>query len=99
MLFGGLFEVGWVVGLRYTQGFTRLLPSIGTVACMAASIGCLGLAVKHLPIGTAYAVWTGVSIAGAAMLGVYLFDEPATLLRSASIGLIVLGIVGLKLAA
>lgn len=99
LLVGGLCEIGWVVGLRYTLGFTRLLPSIGTVAFMAASIGCLGLAVKSLPIGTAYAVWTGVSIAGTAMLGVYLFDEPVTLLRFASIGLILLGIVGLRLAS
>ena len=97
LLLGGLFEVGWLVGLKYTEGFTRLLPSIVTVAFMAASIGCLGLAVKSIPIGTAYAVWTGTSIAAVAALGIYLFGEPTTVIRLASIGLILFGIIGLRL--
>lgn len=97
LLVGGLCEVGWLILLKYAEGFTRLLPSIGTLAFMAASIGCLGLAVRSLPLGTAYGVWTGTSIASAAALGIYLFNEPATLLRLTSIGLIVLGIAGLRL--
>jgi quaternary ammonium compound-resistance protein SugE len=99
LLVGGLCEVGWLVGLKFTEGFTRLQPSIVTVAFMAASIGCLSLAVKSIPIGTAYAVWTGTSIAGAATLGIYLFGEPTTSLRLVSIGLILMGIIGLRLDA
>ena len=97
LIVGGLCEVGWLIGLKYSEGFTRLLPSIVTMAFMGASIGCLGLAVKSIPIGTAYAAWTGTSIAAAAALGIYLFDEPTTLLRLVSIGLIILGIIGLRL--
>lgn len=93
----GLMEIGWAIGLKYTDGFTRLLPSILTLACMLASIVLLGLAVKTLPIGTAYAVWTGIGAVGTAVLGIILFDDPATALRLACIGLIVAGIVGLKL--
>jgi quaternary ammonium compound-resistance protein SugE len=93
----GLMEIGWAIGLKYTDGFTRLLPSILTLACMLASIVLLGLAVKTLPIGTAYAVWTGIGAVGTAVLGIILFGDPATALRLACIGLIVAGIVGLKL--
>ena len=93
----GLLEVGWAIGLKYTEGFTRLWPSVGTIASMIISIGLLGLALKTLPVGTAYAVWTGIGAIGTAALGIYLFNEPATALRLASIGLILAGIVGLKL--
>lgn len=94
----GLLEVGWAIGLKYTEGFTRLVPSGLTLASMVGSIVLLGLAVKTLPIGTAYAVWTGIGAVGTALLGIALFGEPATALRLACIGLIVAGIVGLKLA-
>jgi quaternary ammonium compound-resistance protein SugE len=93
----GLMEVGWAIGLKYTEGFTRLVPSVLTLACMAGSILLLGLALKTLPIGTAYAVWTGIGAVGTAILGIALFGEPATAARLACIGLIVAGIVGLKL--
>ena len=93
----GLLEIGWAIGLKYTEGFTRLVPSVLTLACMLASIVLLGLAVKTLPIGTAYAVWTGIGAVGTATLGIILFGDPATALRLACIGLIVAGIVGLKL--
>ena len=93
----GLLEIGWAIGLKYTDGFTRLVPSVLTLAAMAGSIILLGLALKTLPIGTAYAVWTGIGAVGTALLGIYLFDEPASAARLASIGLIVSGIVGLKL--
>ena len=99
LFFAGLTEVGWAVGLKYTDGFTRLVPSILTVACMAVSLGLLGLALKTLPIGTAYAVWTGIGTIGTALLGVVLFGESAGALRLACIGLIVAGIVGLKLVS
>jgi len=99
LIVGGLCELGWLIGLKFTEGFTRLLPSIVTVTFMAASIGCLGLAVKSIPLGTAYAAWTGTSIASAAALGIYLFNEPTTLLRLVSIGLIVLGIIGLRVGS
>ena len=92
----GLMEIGWAIGLKYTEGFTRLVPSVLTLACMLASIVLLGLAVKTLPIGTAYAVWTGIGAVGTAILGIILFGDPATALRLACIG-IVAGIVGLKL--
>ena len=98
MLFvAGLMEIGWAIGLKYTEGFSRLLPSILTLACMAGSIILLGVAVKTLPIGTAYAVWTGIGAVGTAFLGIILFGEPATAARLACIGLIVAGIIGLKL--
>ncbi len=99
LLIAGLCEVTWAISLKYTHGFSRLLPSIITLAAMAASIGCLGLALKSLPVGTAYAVWTGIGAAGTALLGIYLFSEPATLPRLACIGLIISGIIGLKLAS
>jgi quaternary ammonium compound-resistance protein SugE len=93
----GLMEVGWAIGLKYTEGFTRLVPSVLTLAAMAASMALLGLALKTLPIGTAYAVWTGIGAVGTAFLGIWLFGEPATATRLLCIGLIVSGIVGLKL--
>lgn len=97
LLVAGLMEVGWAVGLKYTEGFTRLTPSVLTLAAMAASMALLGLALKELPIGTAYAVWTGIGAVGTAALGIVLFGDPATLARLGCIGLIVAGIVGLKL--
>jgi quaternary ammonium compound-resistance protein SugE len=93
----GLFEIGWAIGLKYTDGFTKLVPSVLTVVAMAVSVILLGVALKTLPVGTAYAVWTGVGAVGTAILGIYLFGDPATTARLTSIGLIVAGIVGLKL--
>lgn len=93
----GLFEVGWAVGLKYSEGFTRPVPSILTVLSMIVSLGLLGLALRTLPLGTAYAVWTGIGTVGTAILGIWLFGEPATALRLACIGLVVAGILGLKL--
>ncbi len=93
----GLFEVGWAIGLKYTEGFSRLWPSLGTVAAMAISFYLLALALKTLPIGTAYAVWTGIGAVGTAVLGIALFGESSALLRLACIALIVAGILGLKL--
>ncbi|MBO4224957.1 quaternary ammonium compound efflux SMR transporter SugE [Bradyrhizobium neotropicale] len=97
LLIAGLMEIGWAIGLKYTEGFTRLVPSALTLLSMVGSIVLLGLALKTLPIGTAYAVWTGIGAVGTATLGIILFGEPATALRLSSIGLIVAGIVGLKL--
>jgi quaternary ammonium compound-resistance protein SugE len=99
LLLAGLFEVGWAIGLKYTEGFSRLFPSLLTVAAMVLSLALLGLALKSLPVGTAYAVWTGVGAVGTAVLGIILFSEPATVLRLTCIGLIVCGIAGLKFAA
>ncbi|MCU1287511.1 MAG: small multidrug resistance protein [Acidobacteriales bacterium] len=99
LLVAGLCEIAWAIGLKYTEGFSRLLPMIGTVAAMVASIGFLGAALKSLPVGTAYAVWTGIGTIGTTMLGIYLFNEPATLLRLACIGFILSGIIGLKLTS
>ena len=93
----GLMEIGWAIGLKYTEGFSRPVPSVLTLVCMTASVILLGPAVKTLPIGTAYAVWTGIGAVGTAILGIILFGDPATALRLACIGLIVAGIVGLKL--
>ena len=93
----GLFEIGWAIGLKYTDGFTRLLPSVWTLASMILSIVLLGLALRTLPVGTAYAVWTGIGAVGTAALGIYLFAEPATVARLLCIGLILSGIIGLKL--
>ena len=93
----GLLEIGWAIGLKYTDGFTRLLPSLWTVASMILSIVLLGLALRTLPVGTAYAVWTGIGAIGTAALGIYLFAEPATVARLLCIGLILSGIIGLKL--
>lgn len=93
----GLFEIGWAVGLKYTDGFTRLWPTVGTAVSLVLSMGLLGVALKTLPLGTAYAVWTGVGTVGTAVLGLVLFREPATAARLVCIALIVTGIVGLKL--
>jgi quaternary ammonium compound-resistance protein SugE len=95
----GLFEVCWAIGLKYTEGFTRLWPSVGTVAAMTASVVLLGWAMRSLPVGTAYAVWTGIGAVGTVLLGLVLFDEPATVARLGCVALIVAGIVGLKLSA
>lgn len=95
----GLFEVGWAIGLKYTEGFSRLWPSVATVIAMAASFILLSYAMKTIPVGTAYAVWTGIGAAGTAALGIFLFSEPATAMRLASLALIVAGIAGLKLAS
>jgi quaternary ammonium compound-resistance protein SugE len=95
----GLFEIGWAVGLKYTEGFTRLIPSLLTVASMVVSLALFGLALRSLPLGTAYAVWTGIGTIGTALLGIWLFGEAATIMRLACIGLIVSGIVGLKLVS
>ena len=97
LFIAGLMEIGWAIGLKYAEGFTRLVPSVLTLACMLGSIVLLGFALKTLPVGTGYAVWTGIGTVGTAILGIVLFGEPATALRLASIGLIVCGIVGLKL--
>jgi quaternary ammonium compound-resistance protein SugE len=97
LLVAGLLEVGWAVGLKYTAGFTRLWPSVFTLATMAGSVGMLGVALRTLPLGTAYAVWTGIGTVGTAIAGMILLGEPAGALRLLSIALIVAGIVGLKL--
>jgi len=93
----GLLEIGWAIGLKYTDGFTRLVPTLATLTAMVVSIGLLGLALKSLPVGTAYAVWTGIGTVGTAILGIVLYGEPADALRLACIALIVAGIAGLKL--
>jgi quaternary ammonium compound-resistance protein SugE len=97
LLVAGLFEVGWAIGLKYTQGFTRLWPSMATVLCMALSFVLLAQALKTLPIGTAYAVWTGIGTVGTVLLGIILFAEPPEPLRLGCILLIVIGIAGLRL--
>ena len=99
LFFAGLFEVGWAIGLKYTEGFSRLLPSSLTLISMGASVWLLAVAMKSLPVGTAYAVWVGIGAVGTVILGIYLFDEPMDLLRIGSVGLIIAGIIGLKLAA
>ena len=98
LVLAGLFEIGWAIGLKYTEGFTRMWPSVGTIAAMAISLGLLGIAMKSLPVGTAYAVWVGVGAVGTVILGIVLFDEPLNALRVGSVALIVAGLVGLKLA-
>jgi quaternary ammonium compound-resistance protein SugE len=97
LFLAGLMEIGWAIGLKYTDGFTRLVPSVLTLTSMLFSIVLLGFALKTLPIGTAYAVWTGIGAVGTAILGIVLFGDPATMARLACIGLIVAGIAGLKL--
>ena len=97
LFIAGLFEVGWAIGLKYTDGFTRLWPTLLTLASMIVSLWLLGLALKTLPVGTAYAVWTGVGTVGTAILGIILFGESTAALRLACIGLIIAGILGLKL--
>jgi quaternary ammonium compound-resistance protein SugE len=97
LLLAGLFEICWAVGIKYTEGFSRLWPSVGTVAAMVVSVALLGYAVKTLPLGTAYAIWTGIGAVGTALAGMVLFGEAATAARLVCIGLIGAGIVGLKL--
>lgn len=96
LLFAGLLEVGWAIGLKYTEGFTRPLPTVLTVISMIASMGLLGLAAKTLPIGTAYGVWVGIGTVGAAILGIFLFREPATPARLGFLALMIVAIIGLK---
>ncbi len=99
LVMAGLLEVGWAIGLKYTEGFTRLWPSVGTLTAMALSVILLGMAMKSLPVGTSYAIWVGVGAVGTALLGIVLFGEAANAGRLISLGLIVAGIVGLKLAS
>lgn len=99
LVLAGLLEIGWAIGLKYTEGFTRLWPTLGTVTAMVTSIVLLGVAMKQLPVGTAYAVWVGVGAVGTAVLGIVLFGESASPARVASLALIVAGIIGLKLAS
>ncbi len=98
LIVAGLFEVGWAIGLKYTEGFTRFWPTVGTVVAMVISLGLLGVAMKSLPVGTSYAVWVGVGAVGTAILGIVLLGESANAGRLISLALIVAGIVGLKLA-
>lgn len=99
LFFAGLFEVGWAVGLKYTEGFTRPIPTALTVAAMLVSLGLLGLAMKELPLGTAYAIWTGVGAIGTVIAGIILFGESMALFRLASVALIIAGLAGLKLSS
>ena len=99
LFFAGLFEVGWAVGLKYTEGFTRPLPTTLTIGAMVISLGLLGLAMKDLPLGTAYAIWTGVGAVGTVIAGIILFGESRALFRLASVALIIAGLVGLKISA
>ncbi len=99
LFLAGLLEVVWAVGLKYTDGFTRLWPTVGTGLALAGSMGLLAMALRTLPLGTAYAVWTGIGTIGTAVLGIVLFHEPATAMRLACIAMIVAGIVGLKVAS
>ena len=98
LVLAGLFEMVWAIALKYTEGFTRLWPSVGTVVAMAISLWLLGIAMRTLPVGTAYAVWVGVGAAGTVILGIILLGEPASPARLVCVGLILAGIVGLKLA-
>ena len=98
LVIAGLFEVGWAIGLKYTEGFTRLWPSVGTVVSMVISLWLLGIAMKTLPVGTAYGVWVGIGAVGTVILGIVLLKEPASALRLISVALIIAGIVGLKLS-
>lgn len=99
LVLAGLFEVGWAIGLKYTDGFTKLWPTLGTVGAMVISLGLLGIAMKSLPVGTAYAIWVGVGAVGTVILGIVLFHEPMNALRMISVGLIIAGLIGLKLAS
>jgi quaternary ammonium compound-resistance protein SugE len=99
LVIAGLFEITWAIGLKYAEGFTKLVPSVITIVGMILSVVLLGLALRELPVGTGYAVWTGIGTVGAAILGMILFQEPATAIRLGCIALIVVGIIGLKFAA
>ncbi len=98
LVLAGLFEIGWAIGLKYTEGFTRPLPSVLTLASMTVSVVLLGLAMRTLPVGTAYAVWMGIGVIGTVILGIVLFGESMGWLRLTSLGLIIVGVLGLKLA-
>ena len=98
LFIAGLFESAWAVGLKYTDGFTRPLPTLLTIAAMAVSLGLLGLAMKELPLGTAYAIWTGIGAVGTVIAGILLFGESMALMRLLSVALIVAGLIGLKLS-
>lgn len=97
LFLAGLFETAWAIGLKYTHGFSRLWPSVGTLVAMAISVILLAQAMKSLPVGTAYAIWTGIGAVGAVTMGIILFNEPATLARMACLALIISGIIGLKI--
>ncbi len=99
LFLAGLFEIGWAVGLKFTEGFTRFWPTVGTVAALIISVILLGMAAKSLPIGTAYAVWTGIGAAGTVVCGILFLGDPATAVRLCCVGLILAGVLGLKLAA
>jgi quaternary ammonium compound-resistance protein SugE len=99
LIVAGAFEVAWAIGLKYTEGFTKPVPTVLTIAAMIVSMGLLGIAARQLPIGTAYAVWTGIGVFGTAVLGMYLFGESTAALRLLCLGLIITGIVGLKLSS
>ena len=98
LFLAGLFETGWAIGLKYTEGFTRLWPTVWTIVAMAISLWLLGIALKSLPVGTAYSVWVGVGAVGTVVLGIALLEERADAARLISVGLIIAGIIGLKLA-
>jgi quaternary ammonium compound-resistance protein SugE len=97
LVVAGLFEIAWAIGLKYTEGFTRLWPTAATIAAMVISLGLLGIAMRTIPVGTAYAVWTGIGTVGTVILGIFLFGESATVLRLLCVALILAGIIGLKL--
>lgn len=99
LFLAGLLEIGWAIGLKYTEGFSKLVPTVLTGASMVASVVLLGIAMRTLPLGTAYAVWTGIGTVGTVILGIVLFAEPATAMRLGCIALIIAGIAGLKLTA
>jgi len=99
LVLAGLFEIGWAIGLKYTEGFTKLWPTVGTVAAMAISFGLLGVAMRDLPVGTAYAIWVGIGAVGTVILGMVLMGDAASPGRLVSLGLIIAGIIGLKLAS
>jgi quaternary ammonium compound-resistance protein SugE len=99
LIIAGIFEIGWAIGLKYTDGFSRLWPSVGTIGAMIISFILLSTAMKTIPVGTAYAVWTGIGAAGTAVLGMWLFDEPRDFMRFACIALILAGVIGLRLVS
>lgn len=99
LVLAGLFEIGWAIGLKYTEGFTKFWPTVGTVTAMVVSVGLLGVAMRELPVGTAYAIWVGIGAVGTAILGIVLLGDAASPGRLLSLGLIIAGIIGLKLAS
>jgi quaternary ammonium compound-resistance protein SugE len=99
LLIAGLLEIGWAIGLKYTQGFTKFIPSVATIACAILSMTFLSLALRSLPIGTAYSVWTGIGAVGTVLLGMVLFGEPVEVRRLTCVGLIIAGVLGLRLVS